>query len=128
MLLDPLPPVINCHTFSDSLFPLERDVLNGRPLFRPLSRRDVIKPAEATLHIDRQSTIDGSAQTQWQSHYRDPAVVLPLSRRHMIKPAEATLLIVFVNLLSNSHAVNPAVVRPLSRRDAIKPAAGTLRL
>ena len=29
--LDPLPPVTNCHTFSDPL-PLERDVLYGRPL------------------------------------------------------------------------------------------------
>src|SRR6218665_1442150 len=31
MLLDPPPPVTNCHTFSD---PLERDVLYGRPLSR----------------------------------------------------------------------------------------------
>ena len=30
MLLDPLPPVTNCHTFLDPL-PLERDVLYGRP-------------------------------------------------------------------------------------------------
>src|SRR6218665_757842 len=29
--LDPLPPVTNCHTYSDPL-PLERDVLYGRPL------------------------------------------------------------------------------------------------
>ena len=32
MLLTPLPPVTNCHTFSDPLPPLERDVLYGRPL------------------------------------------------------------------------------------------------
>jgi len=31
--LPPLPPVTNCHTFSDP-FPLERDVLYGRPLMR----------------------------------------------------------------------------------------------
>jgi len=30
MLLNPLPPVTNCHTFSDPLS-LERDVLYGRP-------------------------------------------------------------------------------------------------
>src|SRR6218665_1050757 len=29
--LDPPPPVTNCHTFSDPLPPLERDVLYGRP-------------------------------------------------------------------------------------------------
>jgi len=29
--LDPLPSVTNCHTFSDLLPPLERDVLYGRP-------------------------------------------------------------------------------------------------
>jgi len=29
--LDPLPSVTNCHTFSDPLSPLERDVLYGRP-------------------------------------------------------------------------------------------------
>ena len=29
--LDPLPPVTNCHTFSDPV-PLKRDVLYGRPL------------------------------------------------------------------------------------------------
>src|SRR6218665_2146035 len=32
MLLDPPPPVTNCHTFSDPL-PLECDVLYGRPLW-----------------------------------------------------------------------------------------------
>ena len=26
------PPVTNCHTFSDPLPPLERDILYGRPL------------------------------------------------------------------------------------------------
>ena len=31
MLLTAVPPVTNCHTFSDP-FPLERDVLYGRPL------------------------------------------------------------------------------------------------
>ena len=29
--LPPLPPVTNCHTFSDPLPPLERDILYGRP-------------------------------------------------------------------------------------------------
>src|SRR6218665_1692227 len=29
--IDPLPSVTNCHTFSDPLSPLERDVLYGRP-------------------------------------------------------------------------------------------------
>ena len=28
----PLPPVTNCHTFSDPLPPLKRDILYGRPL------------------------------------------------------------------------------------------------
>ena len=28
------PPVTNCHTFSDPLPPLERDILYGRPLAR----------------------------------------------------------------------------------------------
>ena len=31
MFLNHLPPVTNCHTFSDPLPPLERDVLYGRP-------------------------------------------------------------------------------------------------
>src|SRR6218665_2928386 len=31
MLLTPLLPVTNCHTFSDPLLPLKRDVLYGRP-------------------------------------------------------------------------------------------------
>ena len=31
-LYPPLPPVTNCHTFSDPLPPLERDILYGRPL------------------------------------------------------------------------------------------------
>ena len=31
MLLIPLPPVTNCHTFPDPLPPLERDILYGRP-------------------------------------------------------------------------------------------------
>ena len=30
--LYPPPPVTNCHTFSDPLPPLERDILYGRPL------------------------------------------------------------------------------------------------
>ena len=33
----PLPPVTNCHTFSDPL-PLERDVLYGRPLGKHIGR------------------------------------------------------------------------------------------
>ena len=28
----PPTPVTNCHTFSDPLLPLERDILYGRPL------------------------------------------------------------------------------------------------
>src|SRR6218665_110438 len=35
--MDPVPPVTNCHTFSDPL-PLERDVLYGRPLGRKKCR------------------------------------------------------------------------------------------
>jgi len=36
MLLDPLPSVTNCHTFSDPR-PLECDVLYGRPLSKERS-------------------------------------------------------------------------------------------
>ena len=32
MIFTPPPPVTNCHTFSDPLPPLERDILYGRPL------------------------------------------------------------------------------------------------
>ena len=50
--LDPHPPVTNCHTFSDP-FPLERDVLYGRPLgpVGPKYLRDHIRfPLSAKSH------------------------------------------------------------------------------
>src|SRR6218665_3071451 len=38
--LDPLPPVTNCHTFSDPL-PLERGALYGRPLMEKMCIREI---------------------------------------------------------------------------------------
>ena len=62
MLFTPLPPVTNCHTFSDPL-PLEHDVLYGQPLRHQLA-------------------LNGSCGTKWLMWYYMAHVVL--NGKHML--------------------------------------------
>jgi len=63
MLLTP-PPVTNCHTFSDPLPPLERDVLYGRPLNKYRDALLAESTVQASMGVFRGATPD-SKPPKW---------------------------------------------------------------